>query len=245
MSDQRLITMSDFAAGQKPFSEVLEMLRPGDIGLVRSSHIFGKLIRFGQRLEDGEISPYNHAFIISVPKDTRLRNTHIDEEGRRLKRPRPAINPRQYYADGTTAESLWHICHGELKAYINKPIAIGRHINMNQFRFACGYREILDNIGQVYPAHRILLHGIDLLRAYLWRKLIKQQVAWRYSQFGLMDWPVCSELAGQFINAAGLKGGWEGGEKWRGLNPDHIWDAWCEHSIKLWMLVFVGVMTKG
>ena len=42
-----------------------EMPQPGDIGFAHSDGIFGKLIRFGERIRWGENpSHWNHAFIV-------------------------------------------------------------------------------------------------------------------------------------------------------------------------------------
>lgn len=242
---KKLVSFSDFTEHRQPYSDVLSVLKPGDIGLVRSSHLFGKLIRFGQGLADGEISPYNHAFGVSIPQHIELRQSSpVGATGRQYRRPR--LRHSAFFTDGTIFESVKNIQFGDLSKYIGKPIAIARHVDMDIEHFVSGYPQVLNNIGQIYPAHRIVLHALDLLRAFVWRKLIKRQPMWRYAKFGFLDRPVCSELVAQFLISAQLNGGWKDGDTcWRGTNPDHIWDAWGDPDSNMWRLIFVGVMTKG
>jgi hypothetical protein len=113
---------------------------------------------------------------------------------------------------------------------------------MNEMRFYLGREEILDNIGQIYPAHRIIFHGFDMVNSWIKRTVFRRKapLKFRYMKLMPLDWPVCSELGAQFIHTAGLKGGWEDRKKgWRGVNPDDFDDA-RQTAVNLWLTVMEG-----
>jgi len=204
----------------------VEIFKPGDIGLVQGKALISKMIRFGQKIEDGELSPFNHAYIFA----------RRDE-----KRPR-AIE--DFFCFGDIYESNHRIEKRHISRYLGLPIMVARHRFMDFNAYLKGYKEIENNLGMIYPYPRIALHSIDLVRAWFYRKCFKTTAPFRFS-FGSVhgDWPVCSELAGQFILGAGLIGGWEIGERWKGLNPDHLFDVWRKRP-DLWEVVFVGTWSN-
>lgn len=116
--------------------------------------------------------------------------------------------------DGETFESLVRIGRYNLSQYEGQRILIARHREMDDLKFEYGFLKVKDLDGAVYPVLRLLLH---LLR-------LAKYVHWKY--------PVCSELVGKFLNAAGL---WR---KWWGVNPDNLADVWA--ISKYYDIVFEG-----
>jgi hypothetical protein len=114
---------------------------------------------------------------------------------------------------------------------------------MNEARYYKGVTEVIDNIGQMYPYHRIVLHGFDMINAWIKRSVFRRKLPlkFRYMKLMPLDWPVCSELGAQFIHTAGLNGGWESKKKgWRGVNPDDFDDA--RTSTNKWNTILEGTL---
>jgi hypothetical protein len=199
--------------------DIIKNCMPGDILLTCNSAGIGKLINFGQGIEDGNRkSKYGHVAIF-------------------------AMEPTSHYhiVDGTVFESVKRISQNPIANYHGQDICVMRHVGMNVGKYFKGREEILDNIGQVYPAHRLVFHGLDMINAWFKRKVFRRKapLKFRYMRLMPLDWPVCSELAAQFIHTAGLKGGWEERKQgWRGVNPDDFDDARTE--TKLWETILEG-----
>lgn len=192
---------------------------PGDILLTCNPAGLGKLINFGQGLEekDGK-SKYGHVAIFA-------------------KRP-----GTQWATDATMYESVMRISKNPINNYHEQDVCVIRHHGMNEMRFYLGREEVLDNIGQIYPAHRIVLHGFDMINSWVKRTVFRRKapLKFRYMKLMPLDWPVCSELGAQFIRKAGLAGGWEARKKgWRGINPDDFDDARVQHT-DLWATILEG-----
>lgn len=200
-------------------NEFIKLLQPGDIGLTRNPHGLGKLIRFGQDLE-GDPSRYGHAFIVA-------------------KKP-----GKEFVANGDLYESLTTIGRTNIKSYLNTEVCIMRHRQMTPERFFLGREELLDNIGQTYPFHRLALHGIDLGLTYLFRGLsFRCLTIPKFVSKTNIDWPVCSEYAAQFIMSAELEFGhpiqFIDKDSWSGINPDHIDDA-RQYNLNLWQTIVIA-----
>jgi hypothetical protein len=199
--------------------ELIPHLRPGDIGLSRSSNFLGRCIRFGQRLEEpGEDAPFSHAFVMAM----------ADGQG-------------DFRTDGSVLESSVRIGYGHLRRFLGQPLLLLRHTRMTPKGYWGGLKALENNIGQLYPVPRLMAHGVDMLRCAAWRRVAGCPAPWRWSELGFTDWPVCSELVGQFVLGGGLPGGWELGEHWKGLTPDHIFDAANAHP-ELYRPLFCGTL---
>jgi len=185
--------------------EYKQRAMPGDILLIRSNSLIGKLINFGQKMEDGH-SRFTHVAIASWKKDSTL--FHVGEK---------------------VYESVRRIGLNHIRKYDGCEIAVIRYAGMTKEKYLYGIKEVVNNIGQIYPAHRIIFHGLDMINKWIKRKVFRSEkpLLFHYVNFEIYDWPVCSELAAQFLYAAGLEGGWENkkGKRIKGINPDDFDDA--------------------
>jgi len=204
--------------------ELVKRVRPGDIGLTRNPAGLGKLINFGQGIEEGNGgSKFGHVVIFAEFPEGVADSTA-----------------------GRIYESVKTISMNRIIDYHNVEMMIIRHRKMTRSLFYLGRKEILDNIGQIYPAHRIVLHGFDMINAWIKRKVLrmKKPLVFRYMKLMPLDWPVCSELGAQFIHKAGLDGGWEDKKSgWRGVNPDDFHDAATARN-DLWEVVLEGTLVS-
>ena len=211
--------------------EFLARAKPGDIFLTANPAGLGSLINFGQGLEDGNggmKSQYGHVAIVAA----------IEDEGVKLK---------HWHVDGHVYESVMVISHNHIRKYYGKECCVIRHREMTIHAYFKGLVEVKDNIGQLYPVHRIVFHGFDMINSWVKRVIFRRSapLRFRYMKFMPLDWPVCSELGAQFIHAAGLEGGWEDRKKgWRGVNPDDFYDCAVTRA-DLWTLVLEGTLVAG
>ena len=139
--------------------------------------------------------------------------------------------PKIYEANGTLDIK-------NITQYIGYKICIIRHKFMTDEAYRKGFREIKDNVGQIYPWHRLLLIGLDNGFNWLFKKLrfkFRSKIARIISR----DRPVCSEWVVQFFNSAYIKMGFVNGECWQGKSPDDIDDARIAHP-ELWETVYEG-----
>lgn len=203
-------------------NNILSQCLPGDILLTSNPAGIGKLINFGQGIEEAEKkSKYGHIAVFAKCPGT------------------------VWQTDGMIYESVTIISKNHLDKYDEKEVCIIRHSGMTEKKFYIGREEILDNIGQLYPAHRIIFHGLDMTNSWIKRVIFRRKapLKFRYMKFMPLDWPVCSELAAQFIHKADLKGGWESHKKgWRGINPDDFDDARFDRP-DLWTTILEGKYT--
>jgi hypothetical protein len=198
--------------------QIYSKVKPGDIGLTASpKSTMGKLIQFGQRIDEGDESKYGHAFIFA-------------------KNPGTAFK-----IDGTIYESVLTLSKNHVSKYYGRPMCIIRHKHMSEDGFYLGREEILDNLGQIYPAHRIALHGVDMINSWICRKIFRSELKCKISRLAPLDWPVCSEYAAQFIKTANLETGW--GDFWRGVNPDLIDNTRTERT-DLYFTILEGIMEQ-
>ena len=182
-------------------TDVLALCEPGDIGLTKNPNGIGKLINFGQGLEDGTgKSTYGHTFVFAIS------DTH------------------EFNVNGMIYESVMRISKNHIRKYHQKEMCIIRHKSLDEQKYFAGEEELLDNIGQIYPVHRLLFHGFDMVNAWIKRKFSDKSLKFRYMKFMPLDWPVCSEYATQFLLAAGLETGFNK-QGWRGINPDDFDDV--------------------
>ena len=202
--------------------ELVKRARPGDIGLTRNPAGLGKLINFGQGIEDGNGgSRFGHVVIFAEFPDGVADSTA-----------------------GRIYESVKTISMNHVVKYSDVEMLIMRHRKMTRTLFYEGRKEIVDNLGMIYPYHRIVFHGFDMINAWVKRSIFRRKapLKFRYMKFMPLDWPVCSELGAQFIHKAGLKGGWESKKKgWRGVNPDDFHDAATSRK-DLWEVVVEGTL---
>lgn len=200
--------------------ELVKLLKPGDILLTRNPAGLGKAINWAQQIGQGDQSEFGHIAIV-------VRNPETDK------------------VDGTIAESVKKISYNHACDYLGARICIMRHKGMTAYRYAQGMKEIVDNIGQIYPAHRLVVHLVDACRAWFVRKISGGKVGapwFRWSSLMVMDWPVCSELGAQFMLSSGLESGLPyDGMDWRGVNPDHFDDARLSRE-DLWTTPFIGTL---
>jgi hypothetical protein len=125
-------------------------------------------------------------------------------------------------ATGTTLEALWTVKEQNIHdAYKGTRVLIARHKKTTHDTFLSGYKAIKKHQGQIYPAHRLILHLIPPLS--------------RFIHAGRL---VCSELTWKFLRKSGL-------EKtgWYGQTPDTIHDYVVNH--RDWCIVFEGVIDDG
>jgi hypothetical protein len=207
--------------------EFMNWAKPGDILLTANPAGLGKLINFGQGIEDagGRGSQYGHVAIVAHSKADRL----------------------VWKVDGGIYESVMTIGRNHIRKYHQKRCCLMRHTAMDAAKYFEGLKEVEDNLGQPYPAHRIVLHGFDMINSWIKRAVFRRKAPLRFRYMKLMplDWPVCSELGAQFIHAAGLRGGWEEQKKgWRGVNPDDFYDAAVIRP-SLWQMITEGVFISA
>ena len=145
---------------------------------------------------------------------------------------------------GIIYESVSTIRESKIKKYAGNKICIMRHKNMNIAAYENGMLEVKDNLGQLYPAHRLLVHGLDMLGSWFVRAITfnryKPQIGIR--KLMPLDWPVCSELGAQFMISSGLDSGLLS-SGWRGVNPDNFDDA-RQNRPDLWETRYCGVLIE-
>jgi hypothetical protein len=125
--------------------------------------------------------------------------------------------------DGTTFESLSRIGHYYLGRYAGSRILVVRYGEMIPERFWFGYGQVKRYDGKLYPFWRLPLHLVNVAKFIHWTH------------------PVCSELVGRFLNAAGItpNTGW-------GTTPDDWADLWREmirNDARKLTVVCDGVLT--
>lgn len=141
----------------------------------------------------------------------------------------------------TYVESNVRIHEGSINDYVGKEICLFRHRAMNIEKFKLGWPEVEDNLGQIYPAHRLLLIGLDSVRGWLYRKLFGKKPIFRWGAIHT-DWPVCSEYYAQFLVNCGLETGLcQGEKKWAGVMPDDFDDARQKRE-DLYKTIFEGTV---
>lgn len=118
----------------------------------------------------------------------------------------------------TTYEALWTNCRQPLSAYRGRQILIGRHEQMDPYRFALGWEAVYRLEGRWYAGHRLALHLIPPLARML----------------ASGGFAVCSELAAKFLHAAGLL------HLWQGVTPDYLSEVIVNH--RGWQIVFEGLL---
>lgn len=166
-------------------------LKPGDLLLTQNPQGLGKLIRWGQE---------------------------------RLHPGDPAVYSHAagvLDSCGNIFESSWRLQVAHISAYHGCLVLVARHKEMDRRRFLRGLEEVWDNLGMVYPFHRLF-----------------------FSLFRIADniytnWPVCSEYYAQFLVKAGLYGGW-GHTHWAGVTPDMLEDA--VYLGEVWEVVYEGAL---
>jgi hypothetical protein len=203
--------------------DLCKVAQPGDVFATKGKGLLPALVRFGQWLDDCESSPYSHigGFAMEL-----------------------GLNP--FVVDGVTIESRTRIGRYHIRDHAGRWIIVMRHRQMDYDKFLLGWRAIGNNIGQVYPVMRLLLHAIDMVRGHLWKKLTGGGPPDYCSSFSLHgDWPVCSELWAQFFLAAGLETGFPEGKEgsWRGVAPDDFYDAWRNRP-DLWTVIALGELRR-
>lgn len=120
-------------------------------------------------------------------------------------------------SDGGTFEALWTTKNSTLSQYKGKQIIIGRNESMIDAIFPIAYAEVLQHKGQWYPFHRLAFFLIPPLAKYV----------------HVLNRPVCSELAAQFLCYAGIL------KNWAGKDPDYIADMMTRW--RGWTIIYEGV----
>jgi hypothetical protein len=132
-----------------------------------------------------------------------------------------------------------------INQYFGKRICLLRNKNMTVEKYAKGFRELFNNLGQKYPYYRLLLQGIDnlcnrLLRVFHVKPLI------HVAKLIKFDHPVCSEWVAQFFieGEVPLEQSAKKGEKisWGGVDPDDF-DDWRQKYPEIWETIFEGILT--
>ncbi|MGO9374035.1 MAG: hypothetical protein ACLQBD_18330 [Syntrophobacteraceae bacterium] len=109
-------------------------LRAGDLFVVESDALFGRLIAWAERFKDVDADArYIHAGVI--------------------------LNPA-----GEVIESEWHVRINTIEEYTGSQIMIGRYAGMNPIGFQAGWDAIRVHIGDRYPVSRLALHLLGLAR---------------------------------------------------------------------------------
>ena len=198
---------------------LIKKVRPGDIGLTRNPQGLGVMINFAQSLE-GDKSEFGHALVF----------------GKKV--------GKEYVANGRIIESVSTISVNHISKYAGVKVCVFRHKCMTENSFYLGREELIDNIGQPYPFHRLFVHGFDMANVALCRffSFKKWSPKFRLAKTMPLDWPVCSELTAQFIIGARLETGLPG-KGWRGVNPDHLDDV-RESRTDLYETVYYGMLTE-
>jgi hypothetical protein len=200
-------------------SNLIEKVRPGDIGLTKNPQGLGVMINFAQGLE-GDKSEFGHALIF----------------GKKV--------GKEYVANGRIIESVSTISVNHISKYSGSHICVFRHKGMTEDSFYLGREELIDNIGQPYPFHRLFVHGFDMANVAVCRFFTanKWMPKFRFAKVMPLDWPVCSELTAQFIIGARLETGLSC-KGWRGVNPDHLDDA-RQNRADLYETVYYGMLAE-
>lgn len=129
---------------------------------------------------------------------------------------------------GGTLEALWTVQSRHITAYAGQRMLIVRNVHMSDDVWRAGYAKIRGNIGQWYPAHRLILHLMGLAKFVHWGRV------------------VCSELAAKFeTGCAGYLGEGNYGflRNWYGVNPDNLADRWRDS--RHYQVLFEGVLMQG
>ena len=119
---------------------------------------------------------------------------------------------------GKTIEALTRVKVNSLDAYKDEKVIIGRWVGMSADAYQKGLSAIKDDIGDIYPA---------------WRLLFFMTGTAKWASVGKFE--VCSELVCKFLIGAGFTLI----ETWKGQDPQDVADM--IHKWKDIMIVFEGV----
>lgn len=165
----------------------MKSLKPGDIFCSESLWIIGRAINAVQAWwAKDSQSRYSHAGIIIDP-------------------------------EGLTLEAMWRVRSQKLlTAYSGRRVLIGRHENMDMRHFLTGIDAVIDQYGDLYPLHRLLLFLVPPLAR----------------RVNVAGWTVCSEYTAKFLHAGGMM------DYWSGVNPDDLADM--IRNWRNWSIVYEG-----
>ena len=160
-------------------------LQPGDIFLLNSGGWLNKTIDFFQALYSGDHkSDYIHSGVI------------LDAEGK------------------TFETTPWRTGNQNLfTTYPGSILLIARWKGITPTGLVSGYGTVRDQMGKIYPYHRLLLFAVHLARWIHW------------------NGKVCSELVSAFLNGAGFTR-----QVW-GVNVDDLHDE-IVNNPAAWTIVF-------
>lgn len=183
-------------------SELIKIVQPGDVLMTSGTTLLSRLIRWSQQLA-GDPAKYTHIALFGL-KDT-INNGYIYEAYKDLN------------------------LH-ELKQYIGYDVCVIRNVDMNLLKFKTRLFEIENNLGQIYPYHRLFFHLIDGCANWILRNLNLKSRA-KIAKMINFDRPVCSEWVAQIFN--------EDFEKWAGVVPDDFDDKRLQNHNR-WKTIFEG-----
>ena len=135
-------------------SKIITM--PGDVGLTSNPQGLGKAINWAMSLE-GDPAVFGHAVLFVQDPDA-----------------------TSFVSNGNMVESSWTIRRSNLKKRL-KRMKIIRHRQMTPDLYCKGWPEIEDNLGMIYPFHRLVLHFLDMLRTAVTMRLFKRYPKWRWA----------------------------------------------------------------
>ena len=109
---------------------------------------------------------------------------------------------------GKTLEALWTVKSQNIyKDYKGIDVLVMRYSGMSDEAFKAGMKSIHRHVGDFYPVLRLFTMIIPQIAKHLY-----------------IGHSVCSELAGEFLNGAGLKDIY-----WKGWTPDSLHDYTRNH----------------
>lgn len=130
-------------------------------------------------------------------------------------------------SSGATLEALWTVKSQNIwDAYRGERLLIVRNIGMTPEVYAAGYAKVRENIGQWYPAHRLLLHLLHLAKWVHWGRIVCSEFTAKFESG-------CAEYLGE-DQASGFM------RNYYGVNPDDLVDRW--EISRYYSMVFEGIV---
>lgn len=118
-------------------------VQPGDIFLTASNQLFGRGIRFVERM-------------FSLDRDAKYNHSGIILAG-----------------DGETLESLWTVKRQNLyRDYAGRPVLVARCNQVTQYGLEKAMQSVLSREGTFYPFLRIPLHVLGLAKWLHWKPVV-------------------------------------------------------------------------
>lgn len=196
------LTRGSLKMNEITIPQLIKLVQPGDVLETSGTGTLGKMIRLAQQLE-GDHAKYTHIALFGQQE---------------------TINKWLIYEAYKTLD-----LH-ELKQYVGTDICVMRNVDMSPMRLKNRFFEIQNNLGSIYPYHRLFFHLTDSCFNWAFRKL-DLNCRMKIAKWIAFDYPVCSEWVAQIFE--------EDFKHWAGVTPDDFDDKRLRSPYR-WKTIFEG-----